>query len=100
MIKVWTFKDLSDRYKIDFEKIIFEINKPEINRVLLQFPDGLKPYATAVVDYLEAETKKKFLIWLGSCFGACDYPMGLEGMDIDLMIQIGHSSLMPNYLIN
>jgi len=66
---------------------------------LLQFPDGLKPYATAVVDYLEEKTSAEFLIWFGSCFGACDTPIGLENIKpkIDLIIQFGHSSLQPTY---
>lgn len=98
MVEVWTLDDLKDKYKIDFKKIISEVDKPEIKRVLLQFPDGLKPYATAIVDDLEDRTGKEFFIWLGSCFGACDYPVGVERLNIDLMIQIGHNSLMPGYL--
>ena len=67
--------------------------------MLLQFPDGLKPYATAIVDALKQKTKAEFLIWLGSCFGACDTPVGLEKIKpkIDLIIQFGHNELMPRY---
>ena len=68
--------------------------------VLLQFPDGLKPYSTVVADYLEENTDKtQFLIWLGDCFGACDTPVGLEKIKpkIDLLVQFGHSEMMPSY---
>jgi 2-(3-amino-3-carboxypropyl)histidine synthase len=97
-MKEWTIEDLSREYNLDFEKIINLIKKENAKRVLLQFPDGLKQYAKAVVNYLEEKTSAEFFIYLGTCFGACDTPLGLESMKIDLMIQIGHNSLMPTYL--
>ncbi len=98
-MKEWTLKDLEEEYNLDFEKIINLIKKENAKRVLLQFPDGLKQYAKSIVDYLEEKTNSEFLIYFGSCFGACDTPQGIEKMNIDLMIQIGHNSLMPTYLI-
>ena len=100
-------------YDLELEKVISEINNLKVTRkkkyklVLLQFPDGLKPYATAVVDYLEEKlnssdgrkNKVDFLIWLGDCFGACDTPiLGKElEKEIDLVIQFGHNKMMPSY---
>ena len=52
----------------------------------IQLPDGLKQESHAMVDYLEKETGAQIMIWLGDCFGACDIPLGLEAMKIDLMI--------------
>jgi 2-(3-amino-3-carboxypropyl)histidine synthase len=97
-MKDWTLKDLEEQYDLDFEKIVDLIKKNNAKRILLQFPDGLKQYAKSIVNYLEDKTKKSFLIYFGTCFGACDTPIGLENMKIDLIIQIGHNSLMPNYL--
>ena len=57
-------------------------------KVLLQFPDGLKPKATSVDEYLEKETGCKCFIWAGSCYGACDVP-SVEGFD--LLLQFGHN---------
>jgi len=72
----------------------------------------LKPYATAIVNYLEEKTKAEFLIWMGTCFGACDTPVlgkdlctaqctpNCEMMGqkkIDLVIQFGHNELLPQY---
>ena len=90
--------DLGEHYKLDLEKIIFEIKDKKAKLVLLQFPDGLKPYAVPIVDYLNKKVKAEFLIFLGDCFGACDTPVGMEKLGIDLIIQFGHNSLMPNYL--
>jgi 2-(3-amino-3-carboxypropyl)histidine synthase len=94
-----TIKELQEIYDLELEKVISEIKKTKSKLVLLQFPDGLKQYATAVVDYLKTKTNAEFLIWLGSCFGACDTPVGIENLNpkIDLVIQFGHNELMPSY---
>jgi len=88
-------QDLNKEYDLELEKVIFKIKSEKAKVVLLQFPDGLKPYATSVVDYLEEEIKNTiFLIWLGDCFGACDTP---DVKDVDLVVQFGHSEMMPSY---
>jgi len=98
-MKTKTIEEIQEKYYLELEKIISEIKKNKAKLILLQFPDGLKPYATSVVDFLREKTKAEFLIWLGSCYGACDVPVGLEGIKpkIDLIIQFGHNELMPNY---
>ncbi|MFH1801521.1 MAG: hypothetical protein ABH804_01670 [archaeon] len=96
-----SMSDLEKNYSVDFEKIVLEIKKKRAKIVLLQFADGLKPYATAAVDFLEGKTegKTEFLIWLGSCFGACDTPILPREFErkIDLIVQVGHNELMPKF---
>ena len=96
-----TIAELEEKYSLEFDKIISEIKSKKTKIVLLQFPDGLKIYATVIVDYLEEQTKGKveFLIWFGSCYGACDTPVGLDKIKpkIDLVVQFGHNELMPSY---
>jgi len=79
-------------YNLELEKIIKKIKKERAKIVCLQFPEGLKPSALATADIIEKETKAKCLIWLGSCYGACDIP-NLDKLKpkIDLLIQFGHS---------
>lgn len=93
--------DELERYNLELEKIAMQIKKEKAKMVLLQFPDGLKPLAVKVVDFLREKTQGKveFLIWFGSCFGACDTPILEKDLEkqIDLMIQFGHNELMPNY---
>ena len=79
-------------YDLELDKVVKQIKDSKANLVLLQFPDGLKSHATSVVDYLEDKTSAEFLIWLGTCFGACDIP---EVGDVDLTIQFGHNEMMP-----
>lgn len=97
-MKDWNIESLEKEYKIDLDRAVELILKENSKFVLVQFPDGLKQYATSIVDYLEEKTDAEFLIWLGQCFGACDSPVGLENTKIDLMIQFGHNALMPDYL--
>ena len=78
-------------FDLELDKVIEEIKKRKPSQVLIQLPDGLKPQANVIVDEIHAKTDAKAFIWLTSCFGACDIPLGLEAMNIDLMIQWGHN---------
>lgn len=77
-------------YDLELDRVVKEIKKHRAKRVCIQLPDGLKPKATEIVDYLQKETNAEIFIWLGSCFGACDYPEELKDK-IDLLIQWGHA---------
>ncbi len=95
----YSIEDLEKNYDLELEKVADEIKRQKAKLVLLQFPDGLKPYAVAVMDFLKEKTSAEFLIWMESCFGACDTPTGIENLKpkIDLLIQFGHNYLMPSY---
>ena len=95
----YTLKELNEKYDLELEKVVAQIKKQKAKLVLLQFPDGLKPYATSVVDFLENKTNAEFLIWLGSCYGSCDTPVGLNEIKpkIDLLVQFGHNEFLPKY---
>jgi len=99
VIMNYSIENLKKNYELELEKIAGEIKTQKAKLVLLQFPDGLKPYAISVVDYLREKTSAEFLIWMESCYGACDFPVGVEDLKpkIDLVIQFGHSSKMPGY---
>jgi len=98
-MKNYSIEELQEKYDLELDKVISEIKKSKFKFVLLQFPDGLKPYATAIVGFLEEKTNTEFLIWLGSCYGACDTPVLPKDIEkkIDLIIQFGHNEMMPNY---
>ena len=83
----YTIANLEKDYELELEKVVSEIKKSRAKIVLLQLPDGLKPWALALSNYLEQETSAKISIWLGACFGACDLP----DSDADLVIQFGHA---------
>lgn len=101
-MELTTFNELNKKYDLELHKILKEIKENKARNVVLQFPDGLKQYSNIITDYLRGETKANILVWLGSCYGACDYPLHLENLKgdekIDLIIQFGHNENMPDYL--
>ena len=87
--------EIEREYELEIEKIVKTIKKQKAKLVLLQFPDGIKPYSTVIADEIERRCKEKkmnveCLIWLGSCYGACDVP-NVENLGVDLVVQFGHS---------
>jgi len=86
---------MESSYDLEIPKIISEIKKTNAKTVLLQFPDGLKPFAHEVVDAVKEKTDCFPIIWLGNCFGACDIPLTMMNK-VDLVIQIGHNRFIKN----
>ena len=87
-----SINEIEEKYDLELDRIVKEVLKLKKKSpvILLQFPDGMKIYATAIVDELKnrlGNDKIEFRIWLGSCFGACDVPKS----ESDLIIQFGHS---------
>ena len=78
-------------YDLELSRVISEIKKEKSKFVCIQLPDGLKPMAKEISDEIEKNTTAKIVIWLGSCFGACDVPLEVERLGVDLLIQWGHS---------
>ena len=78
-------------YKLELDKVVSEIKNRNATQVLIQLPDGLKTESNKICDHIEANTSAKVFIFFGSCFGACDLPLGLDILKIDLMIQFGHN---------
>ncbi len=78
-------------YDLELDNAITKIKKINAKLVCIQLPDGLKPEAKHIADTIEEKTKAKILIWLGSCYGACDIPFQVKDIGVDLLIQWGHS---------
>jgi 2-(3-amino-3-carboxypropyl)histidine synthase len=84
----YTLANLEKDYELELERVVAEIKKAGAKSVLLQLPDGLKPWGPVLVDYLEGESSAEISIWLGECFGACDLP----DSGCDLVVQFGHAA--------
>ena len=80
-------------YDLELDRVANEIKKQKAKKILLQFPEGLKPYATQVVNHLKKQINgnAEIFVWFDSCFGACDVPLETEKLGIDMIIQFGHS---------
>jgi 2-(3-amino-3-carboxypropyl)histidine synthase len=88
-----SISEIEQEYDLEIKRIFSTIKKEKAKLVLLQFPDGLKPYSTAIAEELKKQLNNQceFIIWMSTCYGACDLPLGTERMGIDLIIQFGHS---------
>jgi len=80
-----------ENYDLELEKAVEEIKKKNAKLVCIQLPDGLKPKAKEIQEYIEENTDASVVIWLGSCWGGCDVPLSVEKLGVDLLIQWGHS---------
>lgn len=80
-----------DPYNLELQKVIERVQKDNAKLVCVQLPDGLKPRAAEIQGAIEKNTSAKVVIWMGSCYGACDVPLQVERLGVDLLIQWGHS---------
>ena len=78
-------------YDLELNRAVEEIKKASAKLVCIQLPDGLKPKAKEIQEYIEKNTEAFVVIWLGSCWGGCDVPVSVEKLGVDLLIQWGHS---------
>lgn len=82
----------TESYDLQLKDAVEEVRKAEAKRVLVQLPDGLKPYA----DKIQAALKREFpgieiVFWADSCFGACDAPLHVRHLGFDLLLAFGHA---------
>lgn len=78
-------------FDLELERVTQEIKNRKAKQVVIQLPDGLKQRAKEIIDHIEKNTGVDTFIWMSSTFGACDIPLGLDSLNIDLLIQWGHN---------
>lgn len=81
------------QYNLELDKVIEKIKRENAKLVCIQLAEGLKPRAGEIKEEVEAKTKANVLIWADTCFGACDVPLELEKLGVDILIQFGHSEM-------
>ena len=78
-------------YDLEIQRIVDTILEKDYKKVCLQLPDGLKPRAKEVSDSIIEKTHAQVIIWAGSNFGACDIPLEVRRLGVDLFVHFGHS---------
>lgn len=78
-------------YDLEIERVVRAIKDQKAKTVCIQLPDGLKDKAIDISYELEKKTGANIIIYMQSCWGACDVPVGMEAMGVDLLVQWGHS---------
>jgi len=84
------------QFDFEEERVKQEILKLGAKRVLIQFPEGLKPEAPRLAKIVE-----KFgvlpIVSADPCYGACDLATAeAESLGVDLIIHYGHSKLVKH----
>lgn len=83
-------------YDFEEERVRQEILKSGAKRVLLQFPEGLKPEAPRLAKVIE-KTGAVSIVSANPCYGACDLATEeAESLGADLIIHYGHSKLVKH----
>ncbi len=80
----------------DFEEVRIkeEITKIQAKRVLLQFPEGLKPEGPRIAEIVEKAGALP-IISADPCYGACDIAVNeAESLGVDLIVHFGHAKLL------
>lgn len=78
---------------LDFEldKLFDLLSKKNYKKILIQLPDGLKPYANIIYDKIrEKYPNIEIYIYFGSDFGGCDIPIWMDKYGFDLLVHFGH----------
>ena len=76
-------------YDFEIDKIITEIDKKKAKKVLLQLPDGLRPYAFQLAETIKKVKKIEIILSGDSCYGACDLAIRQANeLNVDLLIDV------------
>ncbi|MFA5861787.1 MAG: diphthamide biosynthesis enzyme Dph2, partial [Candidatus Thermoplasmatota archaeon] len=94
---------LFESYDMDLDGVAARIiGRPNTSIVGLQFPDGLRDYATEIEKLLRAKAPGiEFVISGDPSYGACDLALNLKPLGVDLLIHFGHTEMPSiNHMFN
>jgi 2-(3-amino-3-carboxypropyl)histidine synthase len=84
-------------YELELERVAKEIKLHRANRVLLQLPDGMRPFALQLVSALREATGAQIVLSGDSCYGACDVATRqAKEIGADLLVHYGHSRFVES----
>jgi len=86
------------KYDLALPQVIKHINEQQAKTVCIQLADGLKQYAVTIQEEIEDKTDAQVLLWVNSCYGACDVPdLSKVRPAIDLVVQFGHEVFIKTF---
>lgn len=81
-------------YDLEETRLIQEIKRRSPHRVLIQFPEGLKPFAAKLAEKLEDAGGAEVFVSGDPCYGACDLALLQKSqLQADLLIHVGHAEI-------
>ncbi|MCX8175968.1 MAG: diphthamide biosynthesis enzyme Dph2 [Candidatus Bathyarchaeota archaeon] len=79
-------------FNFEVKKVLESIVKLQAKRVLLQLPEGLKPYGNKILTEIGSKTDATIFISADPCYGACDLALdAAKNLNVDLIIHYGHT---------
>lgn len=86
---------LFESYDMDLDAVARKIReRPNTKSVGLQFPDGLRDYATEIEKILARETPGvEYVTSADPSYGACDLALNLQRLGVDLLVHFGHTEM-------
>jgi len=80
-------------FDLEEKRLKEEIRKKKAKRVLIQLPEGLKPYGSYLASIVE-KTGALAIVSADPCYGACDLAVSeAESLNADLIVHYGHSKM-------
>lgn len=84
-------------YDLELERVSAEIKERGAARVLLQLPDGMRPFAFQIAEYIRKATAAEVILSGDSCYGACDVASRqAKELGADLIVHYGHACFVQN----
>ena len=84
-------------YDLELERVVSEIRERKASKVLLQLPDGMRPFALQLVKGIEESTGANVFLSADSCYGACDIALNqAKQLGVDLIVHYGHSPMVKH----
>lgn len=86
---------LFESYDMDLDAVAQKVRaRPDTKLVGLQFPDGLRDYATEIEKILRAQTPGvEYVISADPSYGACDLALNLKQLGADMLVHFGHTEM-------
>jgi len=83
-------------YELELERVATEVYSRGARRVLLQVPDGMRPLAFQIAEYLGKAAGVEVVLSGDSCYGACDLATRQASeTGTDLLVHYGHAPFLP-----
>jgi len=81
-------------FSLEEKRLTTEIQKNKAKKVLIQLPEGLKPYAPRIATIVEDAGAQCFIL-ADPCYGACDLAFDdARALAADLIVHYGHAQMV------
>lgn len=86
---------LLESYDMDLDAVAQKLNARQGTKLVgLQFPDGLRDYATEIERILRSKTSGiEYVISADPSYGACDLALPLQRLGVEVLVHFGHTEM-------